>query len=636
MSTHETTTRFLPISRADMQSRGWEQLDFIMVSGDAYVDHPSFGAALIARLLESRGFRVGMICQPDWKNIESFQVLGRPRLGFLISGGNMDSMVLHYTSSQKPRSEDLYSPGKQSGLRPNRATIVYAAAVRQAYKKVPVIIGGVETSLRRLGHYDYWSDKVRRSILLDSKADLAVYGMGELAIIAAAERLDAASKAGLNPVSADLSGIRGTLYKLTAHQADDTGNIPDNAIELPSFSRITEDRRAYAEGFSLQYRNTDPFSAKPLIERYPSGETVVQMPPQMPLSTEIFDSLYELPFARDYHPVYESAGGIAAIEEVKFSLISARGCFGACSFCALTFHQGRIIQTRSHDSLLREAVHLTQLPGFKGYIHDVGGPTANFRTSACKKMAAKGSCTDKNCLAPSVCTNLDANHEDYLSLLRKLRALPGVKKVFIRSGIRYDYLLEDSDEGFFRDLVQHHVSGQLKVAPEHVSKNVLRLMGKPELNVFQRFQKRFRELNSETGKKQFLVPYFISSHPGSTLEDAIELAEYLRDERISPQQVQDFYPTPGTLSTCMYFTQLDPRDMKPVFIPRSGRDKAMQRALLQYRSPKNHDLVRTALRQCNREDLIGSGPRCLVPSGSSAPQRNVGAVREKRPRKQTR
>ncbi|AFG37845.1 YgiQ family radical SAM protein [Spirochaeta africana] len=609
---------FLPVSAADIQQRGWDQVDFAIVSGDAYVDHPSFGAALIARLLESHGYRVGMICQPDWNDIDAFRVLGRPRLGFLISGGNMDSMVLHYTSSQKPRREDLYSPGKKAGLRPNRATIVYAAAVRQAYKKIPVIIGGIETSLRRLGHYDYWSDKVRRSILLDAKADLAVYGMGELAMIEIARRLDAASTAGLNPVSADLRGIPGTLYKLPAQQAAEGSDIPPEAIELPAFSETVSSTRAYAEGFALQYRNTDPHSARPLVERYPGGEAVVQMPPQMPLAQQEFDAVYELPYTRRSHPMYDQDGGIAAIEEVRFSLVSGRGCFGACSFCALTFHQGRIIQARSHASLLREAEILTRLPGFKGYIHDVGGPTANFRQSACEKMATRGSCTHRNCLAPTVCKSLKADHADYLTLLRSLRAVPGVKKVFIRSGIRYDYLLQDADEGFFRELVQHHVSGQLKVAPEHVSRSVLRLMGKPELSVFQRFQRRFRELNHTAGKKQFLVPYFISSHPGSTLEDAIALAEYLRDERISPQQVQDFYPTPGTLSTCMFHTGLDPRTMQPVFVPRSGQDKAMQRALLQYRHPENHDLVRRALRQAGRDDLIGNGPRCLVPHGRSS------------------
>lgn len=627
---------FLPVNQQDIAERGWDELDFILVSGDAYVDHPSFGTALIGRLLESRGYRVGVISQPDWTNPQAFTVLGRPRLAFLVSGGNMDSMVLHYTAAQKPRREDLYSPGKRSGLRPNRASIVYSAAIRQAYKKVSVIIGGIETSLRRLAHYDFWSDKVRRSILLDAKADLAVYGMGELAVLEAARRLQHAADEGRNPSNADLSGIRGTLYKLTAKDSEETG-LPDGCIELPPWAAVENDRSAYAKSFHLQYRNTDPYSAKPLAERYPGGEFVVQMPPAPPLEQAFLDELHEFPYTRTYHPIYEAEGGIAAIEEVQFSLVSARGCFGGCSFCALTFHQGRNIQARSHESLVREATLLTSLPGFKGYIHDVGGPTANFRVPACDKMAKKGSCADKSCLAPAACKNLAADHSDYVQLLRKLRSIPGVKKVFVRSGVRFDYVMQDADETFLKELITHHVSGQLKVAPEHVSDRVLALMGKPRKQIFQRFQKRFRELNQAAGKKQYLVPYFISSHPGSTLEDAIELAEYLRDERIAPQQVQDYYPTPGTVSTCMYHTGIDPRSMQPVFVPRRGRDKAMQRALLQYRLPQNHDLVREALRMAGRDDLIGNGPACLVPQGrnskrgsTSSRGRKTGAGKKKR------
>ncbi|GAB6090353.1 YgiQ family radical SAM protein [Spirochaeta dissipatitropha] len=620
-ATHEENRKaFLPINIEDMKERGWDQLDFILVSPDAYVDHPSFGAALISRLLESRGYKVGLICQPNWNQIDDFKCMGRPKLGFLVSGGNMDSMVLHYTAARKPRSEDLYSPGKKTGLRPNRATIVYSAAIRQAYKKIPIIIGGIETSLRRMGHYDYWSDTIRRSILLDSKADLAVYGMGEIAIIEIADRLKQASEAGINPVNADLRGIRGTLYKLGAQQAE---NIPQNAIELPDYADIVKDKQLYAKSFGIQHRNTDPFSAAPLVEKYPGGEKLVQMPPSPPLDTALFDQIYELPYTRTYHPIYLKEGGIAALDEVKFSVISSRGCFGGCSFCALTFHQGRNIQARSHESIIKEVKLLSAMPDFKGYIHDVGGPTANFRVSACEKMAVKGSCTHKNCLAPVTCKNLKADHKDYLSLLRKLRSLPGIKKVFIRSGIRYDYLMQDNDSDFFTELVKHHISGQLKVAPEHVSRNVLDLMGKPHLDIYRKFQDKFNLLNKKADKRQFLVPYFISSHPGSTLDDAIELAEFLRDQRISPQQVQDFYPTPGTLSTCMYYSGYDPRDMKKIYTAQNSREKAMQRALLQYRKNENHGIVREALLLAGREDLIGGSNSCLIPHGERNRKKKV-------------
>ncbi len=602
---HPERSLFLPVNRSDMERRNWDYLDFIMISGDAYVDHPSFGATLICRLLEGRGYRVGIIAQPDWRDAENFKILGRPGLAFLVSGGNMDSMVMHYTAAKKPRHDDYYSPGKRAGLRPNRATIVYSAALRQAYKKIPVIIGGVETSLRRLAHFDYWTDSVRRSILLDSKADLAVYGMGERAILEAADRL---SDAAASHRPADLTGIRGTLYKVVGD-----GAVPPRTIELPSFESIQSDRPKYAESFGIQYRNTDPYSARPLAERYPRGETVVQMPPAMPLEQSLFDEVYELPYTRTWHPEYDDAGGIPAIAEVKFSLVSNRGCFGACAFCALTFHQGRNIQARSHESLLREAAEISRLPDFKGYIHDVGGPTANFRIPACAKMAKSGSCPDRVCLGNTPCANLRADHTDYRSLLQKLRAVPGVKKVFIRSGIRYDYLLADADETFFRELVTHHVSGQLKVAPEHVSHHVLEIMGKPDLAVFQEFKKRFERITRNAGKEQYLVPYFISSHPGATLQDAIELALYLKREKIRPQQVQDFYPTPGTLATCMYHTGLDPETMRPVYVAKSAREKNFQRALLQPANPQYSDHAREALKAAGRTDLIGTGPSALVP-----------------------
>ncbi|THB66353.1 MAG: YgiQ family radical SAM protein [Spirochaetaceae bacterium] len=612
-------TQFLPICRQDCQDRGWEQLDFIIVSGDAYVDHPSFGVALIARLLESHNYKVGILAQPDWKDPEAFTSLGRPRLGFLVSGGNMDSMVLHYTAAKKPRSEDLYSPGKAAGLRPNRSTIVYCAAIRQSYKKVPIIIGGIETSLRRLAHYDYWSDSVRRSILLDSKADLAVYGMGETAIIEAARRLDKASAAGKNPINADLKGIPGTLLKQTPKQDFDFDK--NQSIQLPDYTKVCSDKKAYAESFKIQYENTNPFNAKILIESYPSGEAVIQMPPSPPLSARQMDEIYELPYTRQAHPSYPD--GIAALDEVQFSLLSSRGCFGACSFCALAFHQGKNIQARSHESLVREAKLLTLLPGFKGYIHDVGGPTANFRIPACEKMQSKGACDHRQCLFPGPCKNLRADHSDYLALLKKIRSIQGVKKVFVRSGIRFDYLMADPKQDFFRELVAHHISGQLKVAPEHVAKNVISLMGKPDLTSYLSFQQRFYEENKAAQKKQYLVPYFISGHPGSRMQDAIELAEFMRDNRINAQQVQDFYPTPGTLSTCMYYTGIDPRTMKKVHVVKEGREKTLQRALLQFKQAQNHSKVREALRLAGREDLIGNKPECLVPheSGSKKRQR---------------
>ena len=594
-------SKFLPVSRADMDARGIGQLDFVYISGDAYVDHPSFGTAIISRVLEANGFTVGIIAQPDWRDPASITVLGEPKLGFLVSAGNMDSMVNHYSVSKKRRRTDAYSPGGQMGLRPDYAAVVYANLIRRTYKKVPIILGGIEASLRRLAHYDYWSDRMKRSILLDSGADLISYGMGERSIVEIAEAL----RSGI-PVQ-DITFVRGTVYKTSVPP-----DAPDT-IRLPGFDKVSTSKELYAKSFYRQYRNTDPFVAKTLVEPYPADHLfLVQNPPQKPLSTEEMDAVYALPYARTYHPDYEAAGGIPAIEEVRFSLTSCRGCFGACNFCALTFHQGRIIQTRSHESLLEEARLMTQEPDFKGYIHDVGGPTANFRQPACKKQLKHGACPNRQCLFPEPCPNMEIDHSDYVALLRKLRALPKVKKVFIRSGIRFDYLIRDKDETFFRELVKYHVSGQLKVAPEHVSDGVLRMMGKPQNSVFRRFAKRYRELNAEMHLDQYLVPYLMSSHPGSTLQDAIQLAEYLRELGYMPEQVQDFYPTPSTISTCMYYTGLDPRTMKPVYVARDPHEKAMQRALIQYRDPKNYELVTEALLKAGRRDLIGTSPKCLL------------------------
>lgn len=596
----EQNNDFLPISKEDMRRRGIEQLDFVYVCGDAYVDHPSFGHAIITRLLESYGYTVGIIAQPDWKQNDSIAILGEPRLGFLVSAGNMDSMVNHYSVSKKRRKTDAFSPGGIMGKRPDYAAVVYCNLIRRTYKKTPIIIGGIEGSLRRLAHYDYWSNKVKRSILLDSGADLISYGMGERSIIEIAEAL----AAGIDVK--DITYVRGTVFR-----TQDPYFIED-AIVLPSYDEISTNKEAYARSFYIQYQNTDPFQAKKMAEAYPHGIYVVQNPPQKPLSMQEMDDVYALPYTRTYHPIYEKDGGIPAISEVKFSLISNRGCFGGCNFCALTFHQGRIIQTRSHDSILAEAKQMIQSKDFKGYIHDVGGPTANFRHASCKKQLEKGVCTNRQCLFPTPCKNLTVDHKDYLSLLRKLRQLPGVKKVFIRSGIRFDYLLEDKDDRFFRELCQYHVSGQLKVAPEHISDNVLRYMGKPPVEVYDRFKEKYRKINEQIGKKQYLVPYLMSSHPGSTLKDAIALAEYLRDLGYMPEQVQDFYPTPSTISTCMYYTGLDPATMQPVYVSHNPHEKAMQRALIQYRNPSNYDLVYEALKKEHREDLIGFDQHCLI------------------------
>lgn len=591
---------FLPISRKDMKAREWEQCDFVYIIGDAYVDHPSFGHAIISRVLEDAGYKVGIISQPDWMDPQSINVLGEPRLGFLVMGGNMDSMVNHYSVSKKRRKTDAFTPGGVMGKRPDYAVVVYCNLIRRTYPKKPILIGGIEASLRRLAHYDYWSDKLKRSILLDAQADLLLYGMGEKSIVEAADALNS----GLDVH--DITWIDGTVFACKE---------PDGAVEqivLPSYEALRKDKRKYAESFYLQYRNTDPFSAKRLVEPYGEHFYVVQNPPQKPLTQEEMDHVYGLPYARTYHPSYEKKGGVPAIQEVKFSLISNRGCFGACSFCALTFHQGRIIQTRSHDSILAEAKQMTRDPDFKGYIHDVGGPTANFRQPACQKQLTKGACQNRQCLFPAPCKNMVADHSDYLSLLRKLRKLPGVKKVFIRSGIRFDYLLADKNDTFFKELVKYHVSGQLKVAPEHIADPVLDLMGKPRNCVYERFLEKYKALNKQLGLKQFVVPYLMSSHPGSTLKEAVALAEYLRDLGYMPEQVQDFYPTPSTISTVMYYTGLDPRTMKPVYVPTNPHEKAMQRALIQYRDPKNYALVHEALVKAGRTDLIGYGKECLI------------------------
>lgn len=591
---------FLPITREEMKERGWDQVDFVYVSGDAYVDHPSFGHAIITRLLESRGYRVGIIAQPDWRKPESVQVFGEPRLGFLVSVGNMDSMVNHYSVSKKRRKTDAYTPGGEMGKRPDYACVVYGNLIRQIYKKTPIILGGIEASLRRMAHYDYWSDKLKRSVLLDSGADVISYGMGEHSIIELAEALDAGI-----PVE-DITYIAGTVVKTKS-----LDSIYDAEI-LPSFEDLKADKMNYARSFYTQYLNTDAFNGKRLVEPYSEHLYVVQNPPATPLTQMEMDDVYSLPYQRTYHPSYEAKGGVPAIKEIKFSLISNRGCFGGCSFCALTFHQGRIVQVRSHESLIEEAKEITKDKDFKGYIHDVGGPTANFRHPSCKKQMEHGVCKTRQCLFPSPCKNLDADHRDYVSLLRKLRDIPKVKKVFIRSGIRFDYLLADKKQEFLRELCEYHVSGQLKVAPEHVAGPVLSLMGKPEHKVYEEFTRQFYKMNEKIGKEQYLVPYLMSSHPGSTLKEAVELAEYCRDLGYMPEQVQDFYPTPSTLSTCMYYTGVDPRTMQKVYVPKSPHEKAMQRALIQYRNPELYDLVIEALHKAGRSDLIGFGPKCLV------------------------
>ena len=600
---------FLPVNRKEMEERGWEQPDFVYVTGDAYVDHSSFGPAIISRVLESRGFKVAMIPQPDWKDEESISVFGEPRLGFLVSAGNMDSMVNHYTVNKKRRSFDAYTPGGVMGKRPDYATIVYCNLIKRKYKNVPVIIGGIEASLRRLAHYDYWSGKFKKSILLDSGADIITYGMGELSIIEVAQALDSGIAV------EDITFVPGTVYKTKFRD-----NIYDG-IDLPDYESMLADKRKYAESFDIQYKNTDFVTAKPLVEKYGEKRFVVQNPPSRPLTTQELDDVYELPYMNTYHPMYKEE--VPAIKEIKFSLTSSRGCFGGCSFCALTFHQGRVVQVRSHESLIREAIQMTKQDDFKGYIHDVGGPTANFRRTACDKQMTKGVCTNKQCLYPEVCKNMKVDHSDYVELLRKLRAIPKVKKVFVRSGIRFDYVMADRDDTFIKELSKYHVSGQLRVAPEHVSDHVLDLMGKPRNNVYKAFVKKFDQINSQLKTNQYLVPYLISSHPGSKMSDAIALAEAIRDMGYMPEQVQDFYPTPSTVSTVMYYTGLDPRNMKKVFITSNPHEKAMQRALLQYKKPENYDLVKEALIREKREDLIGFDKNCLIPPRKIAGKKPV-------------
>uniref|UniRef100_I5AQH2 Uncharacterized radical SAM protein YgiQ n=1 Tax=Eubacterium cellulosolvens (strain ATCC 43171 / JCM 9499 / 6) TaxID=633697 RepID=I5AQH2_EUBC6 len=595
---------FLPISRKDMEEMGIDQVDFVYVCGDAYVDHPSFGSAIISRVLQAHGYTVGMICQPDWRDPESIAVLGQPRLGFLVSSGNMDSMVNHYTVAKKRRHQDAYSPGGRADKRPDRAVTVYCNLIRRTFKHDPIIVGGIEASLRRMAHYDYWSDSVRRSVLLESGADLVSYGMGEKSIVEIADALNS----GL--AVRDITFIRGTVYKTRDEE------LIYDGIRLPDFDAISEDseegRRAYAESFAIQYRNTDPFTAKVIYQNY-GGTFVVQNPPAYPLSEMEFDDVYTLPYTRKWHPVYDADGGIPALSEIRYSLTSNRGCYGECNFCALTMHEGRIVQARSHKSILEEAKQMIEEPDFKGYIHDVGGPTAEFRGPACSKQLKKGACPNRRCLYPKPCPNLKVDHSDYLSLLRKLRALPKVKKVFVRSGFRFDYLMADKDKTFLRELCKYHVSGQLRVAPENITDNVLSKMGKPSVSVYNGFVEEFKKINEKLGLKQYIVPYLMSSHPGSTLKDAIALAEYIRDMGYMPEQVQDFYPTPGTVSTTMYYTGLDPLTMEPVYVTRNPHEKAMQRALIQYREPDNYELVKEALLTEGREDLIGFDEHCLIP-----------------------
>lgn len=614
---------FLPTTEQEMRARGWDAVDFVFVSGDAYVDHPSFAMALLSRLLEREGYRIGIAAQPKWRD-DGLDIarFGRPRLGFLVSAGNMDSMVNHYTVAKRRRKEDAYSPGGKMGLRPDYATAEYARLIKRRFPQSPVIAGGIEASLRRLAHYDYWSDGVKKSLLVDAPIDLVIYGMGERALLEVVARLDAGEKI------SDITDVRGTAFLSDA--------LPGDALWLPYYQDIVGDKKKFAKSFYRQYQNTDAITARRLVEPYNNEGYVVQNAPAAPLERDELDALYELPFARAEHPSYESLGGIPAIEEVRFSLASCRGCFGGCSFCALTFHQGRGVRSRSRESLVKEAEGMARDPLFKGYIHDVGGPTANFRAPSCQKQLAAGVCADRQCLFPEPCAALEADHSDYRLLLRELRAVSGVKKVFVRSGLRFDYILADPNSaGFLRELVEHHISGQLKLAPEHVSDEVLKYMGKPQNSVYKKFTARYEQLNRELGKKQFIVPYLMSSHPGSSLKEAVELAEYLRDARYTPEQVQDFYPTPGTISTAMYYTGLDPRTMQPVYVPKDPHEKAMQRALLQYKNPKNAALVREALVEAGRRDLVGTGPKCLVkPAGGAQPIRTYKKTKQKNFRNQ--
>lgn len=599
---------FLPVTKEEMTARGWEQADFVYVSGDAYVDHPSFGASIITRVLEKEGFKVTFLAQPDWKSDKDFKRFGRPRLGFLVSSGNIDSMVAHYTAAKKKRSNDSYSPGGQAGLRPDRAVIVYCNKIREIYGDIPIVIGGLEASLRRFAHYDYWDDKIRRSILFDAQADLLSFGMGERSMVEIARRLDAGEEV------SQIRDVRGTCYSV------DVRETPYVGTECPSFDNVCNSKKEYAVSCRIQQDEQDFFRGREIKQRHGS-RMLVQNKPAIPLSQEELDEVYALPYMRTYHPMYETMGGVPGIEEVRFSISHNRGCFGACNFCSLAFHQGRYITTRSKESVVEEAKLLTTLPDFKGYIHDIGGPTANFRHPSCEGQEKRGLCKGKKCLAPTPCPNLKSNHEEYLDILRTVRSLPKIKKVFVRSGIRYDYMLKDKNDSFFRELVAHHVSGQLKVAPEHCSAAVLDKMGKPHIEAYVEFSKRYFKYSKSEGKEQYLVPYLMSSHPGSTLKDAIELALFLKKIGIRPEQVQDFYPTPGTVSTCMFYTGLDPYTMKEVYVAKDPHEKAMQRALLQYFNPKNKDLVREALKKAGRHDLIGYGDKCLIMPDKRYPQK---------------
>ncbi len=609
---------FLPISKKEMMALGWDEPDFVYVTGDAYVDHPSFGVSIISRVLEDAGFRVAILSQPDYKSCDAFREFGRPRLGFLVTAGNIDSMVAHYTAAKKKRTYDYYSPGGKAGRRPDRATIVYCNHIREAYGDIPLIIGGLEASLRRFAHYDYWSDSVRRSILVDSRADLLTYGMGENILLRIAKLLDKGV-----PIK-KIRDVRGTVYLCR----------PDEKLHYEvaaefDYNDLKTDKRKYAEAFGVQYKNQDAINGRAIVEHY-DDKILVQNPPMPPLEREELDHVYSLPYMRTYHPSYEKDGGVPAIEEVRFSITHNRGCFGACNFCALAFHQGRTVRSRSEASVLAEARKITELPDFKGYIHDVGGPTANFRAPACEQQLKNGVCASRKCLAPTPCKNLKVDHSEYLHLISEIEKLPRVKKVFIRSGIRFDYLLLDRDERFFRKLVEDHVSGQLKVAPEHCSSAVLRCMGKPDFSVYEKFRKRYFELTREVGKEQYLVPYLMSSHPGSTLKDALELALCLKRDHYAPEQVQDYYPTPGTASTVMFYTGINPLDMKPVYVATDYHEKQLQRALLQYNRPQNAPLVREALVKLHREDLIGYGPECLVrpEQGRGAPSQKKSASKK--------
>ncbi|MGN0182234.1 MAG: YgiQ family radical SAM protein [Candidatus Ornithomonoglobus sp.] len=604
---------FLPVSRKDMEKRGWDYYDFLYIIGDAYVDHPSFGHAIISRLLESRGYRVAICAQPDWRSPGPLLAFGRPRLGVLVSAGNIDSMVNHYTVNKKRRHDDAYSPENKSGHRPDRATIVYCNRAREAFGKIPILIGGVEASLRRFAHYDYWDDKIRRSILVDSGADILMYGMGERQIVELADMLNMGIEV------ENMITVPGTCFM---------SSCADGYKEIPSFEECAADKKAYAISCREQYLEQNPYTGEPLAQKH-GDRYLIQNPPQPPLEAYELDEIAELSYMRNYHPMYKASGGIKAIEEVKFSLSMNRGCYGSCNFCALAFHQGRMVTSRSDESLIKEAKLMIKDPDFKGYIHDVGGPTANFRDLACAKQAKYGACRNKRCLWPEPCKNMKIDHTRYLNLLRKLRALPGVKKVFIRSGIRFDYLLADKDDTFFRELLKYHTSGQLRVAPEHVSDNVLQYMGKPSRKVYDRFMDKFYKLNDEMRLNQYAVPYLMSSHPGSTMKDAIKLAEYLNEHRLNPEQVQDFYPTPGTISTCMYYTGLDPFTMKPVYVPRSKKEKEAQRALLQFKKPENYEIVRRALIECGREDLIGFAPRCLIKPYNEGKDNNLNKYKGK-------